>query len=508
MTAAASARRSRRQAGRATLPGSKDAENGSRAVDAPRRRPRGGTVGGEVDLETASQLGDHALDALRDVCPHLVLDLAAVTFMDSTGLKVLLSIQRRADLADGSFAIAGAARPVRKILSLTGLDQTFTLYDSLDDVPPSAERSAAPQGPRPEQVDPGLQLLGGGLRGRGPPQARRSSACTAPCGLPVRWCQAPTSPLSSLRSAGDRPVRRRLGLRRGGPAGSGRWPLSWSAWRCSSVGDLVGLQQPGQAEEVLLLLASRARPRVPNSPPSKSTRSNVACGLQRLERPAPRRRRLVLRRLASASSASSGVDRCPRRRPSGRSSAWSRSTSISPARCSRAGTVGRKTDAVSPRRRARTNRPDGLGEEQRRRGRGGVDADGQARHVDALGDHPDRDHPAVVAGGELLDPSLAPASSDSTTVGALAGDPRAAARRRRAPTSWSVAMTRPPASGTPRRTSVSRLSAAASTWRDPVAPAGRARSARPAPVRSLVSGSPRRAVISSPALVRQRISPA
>ena len=68
------------------------------------------TVGGEVDLETASQLGDHALDALRDVSPHLVLDLAGVTFMDSTGLKVLLSIQRRTDLAAGSFAVVGATR--------------------------------------------------------------------------------------------------------------------------------------------------------------------------------------------------------------------------------------------------------------------------------------------------------------------------------------------------------------------------------------------------------------
>ena len=34
-------------------------------------------VGGEVDLETASQLGEHALDALREVSPHLALDLSA-----------------------------------------------------------------------------------------------------------------------------------------------------------------------------------------------------------------------------------------------------------------------------------------------------------------------------------------------------------------------------------------------------------------------------------------------
>lgn len=93
------------------------------------------SVGGEVDLDTASQLGDHALAALRDVSPHVLLDLTDVTFMDSTGLKVLLSIQRRADLAGGSFAVAGASRSVRKILALTGLDQTFTLHDTVDEAP-------------------------------------------------------------------------------------------------------------------------------------------------------------------------------------------------------------------------------------------------------------------------------------------------------------------------------------------------------------------------------------
>ena len=52
--------------------------------------------------------------ALQDVSPHVVLDLTGVTFMDSTGLKVLLSIQRRADLAGGSFALAGVGRTGRR----------------------------------------------------------------------------------------------------------------------------------------------------------------------------------------------------------------------------------------------------------------------------------------------------------------------------------------------------------------------------------------------------------
>ena len=100
------------------------------------------TVVGEVDLETASRLGDHTLAALRDVSPHLALDLSGVTFMDSTGLKVLLAVQRRADLAGGSLALVGPTRTVRRILTLTGLDQTFAVHDSVDELPAVSDGAA------------------------------------------------------------------------------------------------------------------------------------------------------------------------------------------------------------------------------------------------------------------------------------------------------------------------------------------------------------------------------
>jgi anti-anti-sigma regulatory factor len=58
---------------------------------------------------------------------------------------VLLSIQRRADLAGGSFALAGVGRTVAKVLALTGLDQTFAIYDTVADVPqPQAGAGSAP----------------------------------------------------------------------------------------------------------------------------------------------------------------------------------------------------------------------------------------------------------------------------------------------------------------------------------------------------------------------------
>ena len=71
---------------------------------------------------------------------------------------------------------------------------------------------------------------------------------------------------------------------------------------------------------------------------------------------------------------------------------------------------------------------------------------------------------------------------------------------------WSVAITRPPASGTTRRTSVSRVSAARSTEATH-SPSGSSAVRHACATWSWVSGSPSRALISSPALVRQRIWP-
>ena len=178
---------------------------------------------------------------------------------------------------------------------------------------------------------------------------------------------------------------------------------------------------------------------------------------------------VALARLPAASSASSAAPG-RRRRSAARPSTWSRSASSSAACSSRIGTDGRNTDAVSPRRRARTNRPTAWAKNSGVDDAGRVDADGQPRDVDALGHHPHRDHPALVGRRRTPRSSLlAAGSSDSTTAGALAGDARAAARRTPGRPSWSLAMTRPPASGTPRRTSVSRRSAAVEHRRDPLA---------------------------------------
>ena len=75
---------------------------------------------GEVDLDTAAVLRDELLRRLKPgVRVHL--NLAGVTFMDSSGLHVLLSSQRRADLLGSEFSVVESSPQVRRLLEISGL---------------------------------------------------------------------------------------------------------------------------------------------------------------------------------------------------------------------------------------------------------------------------------------------------------------------------------------------------------------------------------------------------
>jgi len=86
-------------------------------------------VVGEVDLATASQLRDAALNALNGAAGGLHLDLTGVTFMDSTGIHVLVATRRRAELL-GRAVTLEASRRVQRTLTLCGVAKLFPVRPS------------------------------------------------------------------------------------------------------------------------------------------------------------------------------------------------------------------------------------------------------------------------------------------------------------------------------------------------------------------------------------------
>lgn len=86
---------------------------------------------GEVDVATSPQLLA-AVEEARQQGDRLLVDLAGVTFMDSTGLGVVVQAKRLFDAPDALRLVVSEAN-VRKVFEVTGLDTVLSLYDSRED---------------------------------------------------------------------------------------------------------------------------------------------------------------------------------------------------------------------------------------------------------------------------------------------------------------------------------------------------------------------------------------
>jgi anti-sigma B factor antagonist len=84
-------------------------------------------VTGEIDMATKPRL-QAVLDAIPGADAPIVVDLSAVTFMDSTGLAVLLRIDRAAREAGRRLAIACPEGPARLVLAVSGVEDELPLY--------------------------------------------------------------------------------------------------------------------------------------------------------------------------------------------------------------------------------------------------------------------------------------------------------------------------------------------------------------------------------------------
>jgi anti-sigma B factor antagonist len=89
-------------------------------------------VEGELDLFTAPFLRDEVREAIKQDSNRLVLDLGGLSFMDSSGLSVLIEAWRLATGEGGGVSLAAPQAPVARILRTTGLDRRIKVYADVD----------------------------------------------------------------------------------------------------------------------------------------------------------------------------------------------------------------------------------------------------------------------------------------------------------------------------------------------------------------------------------------
>ncbi|CAL9577000.1 hypothetical protein SUDANB120_04970 [Streptomyces sp. enrichment culture] len=84
-------------------------------------------VSGEIDTDQAADLREELTAALAAGRTGLDVDLAGVTFCDSSGLHVLLDLHRLALQAGKTLVLTELSRPVDRLLHLTGAQRVLTV---------------------------------------------------------------------------------------------------------------------------------------------------------------------------------------------------------------------------------------------------------------------------------------------------------------------------------------------------------------------------------------------
>lgn len=85
------------------------------------------SLSGELDVATAPKLRD-AFNQYPDAIPFVV-DFEHLTFMDSSGISVLIAINKKTSF----LRLASCSERIHELFKITGLTQVLHTYDSVDE---------------------------------------------------------------------------------------------------------------------------------------------------------------------------------------------------------------------------------------------------------------------------------------------------------------------------------------------------------------------------------------
>ena len=87
---------------------------------------------GDIDLEQSPKAREVLLECVGRGVPVLV-DLAKVGYIDSSGVASLVEALQQARTQDNRFALVSPSVGVRRVLELARLDKVFVIHDSLEE---------------------------------------------------------------------------------------------------------------------------------------------------------------------------------------------------------------------------------------------------------------------------------------------------------------------------------------------------------------------------------------
>jgi anti-sigma B factor antagonist len=89
-------------------------------------------LAGDIDINTAPQVRDRLAGLQAAGQTSIVVDLAEVTFLDSSALGALVAAHQELAAAGGSLRLAAPRAHVQKVFRITRLADVIPLFDSVE----------------------------------------------------------------------------------------------------------------------------------------------------------------------------------------------------------------------------------------------------------------------------------------------------------------------------------------------------------------------------------------
>jgi len=102
---------------------SKKAENGAQVV----------AVNGRVDAVTAPELEIELNGCIDGGANTIVIDLSALEYISSAGLRVILAIAKKLKTSGGDILLTGLGGAVKEVFEISGFYSIFKVFDSAEE---------------------------------------------------------------------------------------------------------------------------------------------------------------------------------------------------------------------------------------------------------------------------------------------------------------------------------------------------------------------------------------
>jgi anti-sigma B factor antagonist len=90
-------------------------------------------LSGELDSYTCARFRDTMIDVIEQGHPNVVVSMASVEYIDSSGLGTLVGGLKRASEKSGKIAVVCSSSQIRKVFEITGLEKVFPIFEDEKD---------------------------------------------------------------------------------------------------------------------------------------------------------------------------------------------------------------------------------------------------------------------------------------------------------------------------------------------------------------------------------------